>query len=302
MDAYLPLAILLAMAAVALAVSERNRRRAFVGYVGDVGFPGRWGAAAVLARTEALRLVRHPLTLLGLAGTVAATAASWDEPMLEARWRLLGFLLYPLLGGMFVAIHLAVARDRRTASEELTSSLPLGAPARTVGHLLAGLLVTVPLAGAWYAVVYARLGGSWSASLAGTGWSATWDPGVAELLQPLLIVATVLTIAVAAGRWWRHSVAAVLVPVLLLISPFLWLVPLMMQGGHYGHYETGHYVGEVTDGQLAWHLLFLVGTLGLAGTGALLRDRRRRGLVVAATLALVAVVVGFGLQQTVPPA
>lgn len=301
MSDLLPLSVLLGITAVAIALSERGRRAAAVGYdqVPVDGYGGR--AVVAIARTEAARLIRHPVVWLGLAGTVAATVSSWSDPALGSRWLMLGFLLYPLLGGLFIASHLAVARDRRAGTDELAAALPVSSARRTAGHLLTVAMLAVPIAAVWYVVVYARLGASWTAPLEGNGWNAVWEPGMAELAQPALMVVIVLSIAVAAGRWWWHPIAAVLIPLLLLISPFFWMVPLMVEGGHYGHWQTQVYVGEVTDAHVAWHLVFLFGMLTLAATGALLREDRRRPLLVIAALAVVGIVVGFALQSTVTP-
>lgn len=298
---YAPLAFLLGLIAVAVAVAERSRRASRAEFSG-ASLPGYAGPTTVaVAGAEAVRLVRHPVTLLGLAGTVATTANSWSEPALGSRWLWLGFLLYPLLGGMFIASHLAVSRDHHAGMAELAASFPADTAQRTVGHLLAAAMLTVPIAVAWYIVVGARLGWRWTAPLEGNGWSATWEPGVVEMSQPLLVVAIVLSIAVAAGRWWRHPLAAILVPLLLLFSPLLWMVPLAMEGGQHGHWETHVHVGEVTTTQLAWHLVFLAGLLTLAVVGALLWDDRRRRFLALAALGLVAMVAGFGLQGTVSP-
>lgn len=301
MDTFLPLAVLLGMTAVAVALSERSRRASVLGY-GEAPVASYGGAPAVaIARIEAARLLRHPVAWLGLAGTVAATIGSWSDPVIGSRWLWLGFLLYPLLGGLFIALHLAATRDRRAGSNELAATLPTGRSQRTVAHLLTVAVLTVPIAAVWYGVVYARLGWRWTAPLEGNGWSAVWEPGLVELVQPLLVVAVVLSIAVAASRWWSHPIASVLVALLLLISPFFWMVPLMVEGGPYGHYETLVYIGEVTAGELAWHLVFLVGLLAFTVAGALLRDDRRRGVLVLAAVGLVGMVVGFGLQSPVTP-
>lgn len=300
-DQMIPLAVLLGVAAVAVTLSERSRRVAVVGYREVAVAGSRVGPGLEIARFEARLVLRHPLTWLGLAGTAAIMMQNWDEPMLGSRWVVLGFGLYPLLAGLFIVTHLAVSRDRRAGTDDLATTLPVGAVGRNTGHLLAAGVLLVPIVAVWAVVMYARLGWSWSAALEGEGWSAAWMPGAVELLQPLLVVAVVLGLAVAAGRWWTHPVAAFLTPIVVLFSPFMWAVPLIREGGHHGHYETRAYIGEVTQGELAWHLLFLVGLLGLAISGAYLRDDRRRGLFAVAVVALAAVVGGFAFTTAHTP-
>lgn len=85
--------------------------------------------------------------------------------------------------------------------------------------------------------------------------------------------------AQAAARWWPHPAVAAVVLVALLFSPLGWELDL--------HHVTGHGGWVATDpnsratGELAWHLLFLVGFTALAvGLALLGHDRSLPHLAV----------------------
>jgi hypothetical protein len=303
----LTLWVFLLIAATAVGVSEWRRRVALAAAGGRMPTTERYltASARALARIEVGRLLRHPLLWLGLGGTALAVSG-WFTFQTVAGHRILVIDLFPLLTGAFAAIHLAVGRDRRAGMDELAHTLPGGPRTRTLGHLLASAWLAVPLAVAAVSTVLVRLGPD--RTLAGNDVipstppiTLAWTPGPLELLQPALAIAIVLTLAVAAARWWRHAAAAFLVP-LLLISNYglnahavpLYRVsgPRWAPDGFAGH-TAGESIGHVGTWNLSWHAVFLVGYLTVGVAPALARDDRRPAVLVLAAFGLVTMVAGF---------
>ena len=282
---YLPLFLLLGIAAVAVAVAERRSRRVLLADGGPWPDTERYARRPSfgLSAIEAVRVFRHPLLWLGVAGA-AVTATVYARGVGGVTDILLP-IFGPLLVGLFAAIHLGVGRDRHTGMTELGRTLPVGVRTRTVAHLLAAAWIAVPVAVAVVATVFVLLGTSRDFE----GWTL----GALEYLQPAFAVLIVVALAVAAGRWWRHPTAAFLIPVLLFFSPMLWGVALYMDAGPKTVWQTDHYLGTITATHLAWHWLFLAGYLAVAVTGALARHDRRPLFLTLAGLGLAAMVIGY---------
>lgn len=281
--------ILLAGALVALVTSRRHGHHVPTLAVAHDGYS--LAAVGGLSRVELGRFVRHPFVIVGLALVVVLgrTMLAGDE----SRASLNGLGVWPVLLLGFVAVHLAVSRDRRAGTEELTGSLPVGAGTRTLAHLGSLVAFAVALSVVWGVFVLTVLGPDGTIEVSTWSFSGIdWRPSIPELAQPLFVASMVLTLAVAVGRWWRHPVAAFLVPFVLFMSPLMWFVPPVVDGGTV---ESGGQLVEVSAGGVAWHLVYLAGWIAVFAAVALLRHDRRPALGVVTAVGLGAVVVGFVL-------
>lgn len=281
--------ILLAGVVGALVVSRRPG--SFVPTAAVSGGGYQLSTAGSLSRVELLRFVRHPLVILGLAlvAVLARAMLAGDE----SRVVMNGLGLWPLLLLGFATMHLAVSRDRRARVEELVGSMPAGSETRTVAHLVSVAVVAVVVAVVWLGLILVVLGPDRTATVRTWSYSGIeWTPSPFELAQPLLVAAAVLALAVAVGRWWRHPVAGFLVPLVLFMSPLMWFLPPVVEGGLV---EQGGRLVELPPAAVGWHLVYLAGWIAVAGSAALLRHDRRPLLVVLAVVGLVGVVAGFAL-------
>ena len=87
-----------------------------------------------LARIEGMRMLRHPVVLVGLALSVAFTLLNEWDSVGGDYFAVTGPGLLPLLVSL-VAANLAALRSRRSDTDELYASLPSPARARTLAQL-----------------------------------------------------------------------------------------------------------------------------------------------------------------------
>lgn len=283
------LAGLLTAAVAAIAVVDRRTSPT----PDAAGFSPR--TAVLLARVEGMRLLRHPLVWLTGAAALLGLPYGGGEDW-RVRWGLTGAYLSLLAVAGFALVHVAVSRDRRAGTEELSASLPIGPRTRVAGHLLSSLWLVVPATLGWAAYLWWRLGPSGALPIQDGTVSYRWEPPLAELAQGPLLLLVALLLAVAAGVWWRHPAVGVLVPLLLFLSPVLWMVPLTIDVGPIAPYLEDR-IAYVDGAYLAWHYLFMVGLGLLAVATAMLRHGPRRWWGGLAGLAGAALWVGFLLQR-----
>lgn len=284
------LAIVLAIAVTAVVIVDR--RAVYAPTAG--GFTP--SVALLLARVEGGRLLRHPLVWVAILAGLAGFPFLGGGEDWQVRWGLTGEYLSLLAAVAFVVVHFAVSRDRRSGTDELVASLPTGPATRVPGHLLSSLWLLVPVTVLWSAYLWWRFAPSGGITIADGNLSYRWAPPVAEVAQGPVMVAVVLLLAVAAGVWWRHPVAGVLVPLLLFFSPLLWMVPLTMDVGPIAPYLQNRIV-HVSYGYLVWHYLFMAGLGTLAVAAAMLRRGPRALWGAVAALAGVALWAGFVLRR-----
>ncbi len=241
---------------------------------------GRAGLAVVraLTRFEARRLARHPSFLIGvgLAVLLIRTAASGN--ILSDADGDVALGLVPLAWATMIATNLTALRGRRDGTGELYGSAPSSPSARTLAHLFSG----------WVAVV----GGV----VVLLGWLALeWyqggvagSPNVAQLMVGPLLVAGAAALGVLAARWAPHPLVGVLlVPATIFLqgklsesgsSPFRWMAFAADSG-----LEDGH----PFPGPVDWHLLYIAGTVLIAGALATARHGFRRRVVLCLAGAVV---------------
>jgi hypothetical protein len=250
----------------------------------------------VLARVEALLLIR---SLLVLAGLLASGAVVWVlfgsvQPLWwNADWQIgFGQLILGLV--VLAAAQLAAGRARREGMADLYTSFPVTAGTRTVAHL-ASLAGAVPasllLIGAAVAVVQVR--------------GAIGTPAITVLASGLVLVIASGAAGIAIGTRFSHPLAGVLGALALFITATtshlvsgaaIWLVPW-----EWNQDQLGGLPGPLTGYPPAGaHLLELAGLAVLAGTVALAvtagHVRARGGLATAGVAALAVTCLAGALQ------
>ena len=256
--------------------------------------PAARSTVPVLARQEALRLLRHPILLAGLALyalSAVVTVLAPEDPV-----RAFGLVdttptivpgLFALLAGSLVA-----SRDHRAGTRELLAPLPGRAWERVVSLCLACVapaLVTLALVLALHAVQLQQ----------GLYVEA---PGPAHLVQGAVTVLGGGLFGVMVGVW-APSRSAALLAVVLMVAANLFvsadggphdLFTLMVEWAVYQ--PAGGWAG-LRDGSPAWHVAYLLGLCGLAACAALLRVAPRRAAVLLAAVASLVLAVAGGIGQ-----
>ncbi|MDT0344965.1 ABC transporter permease [Streptomyces litchfieldiae] len=259
---------------------------------------GRRRAVLALARTEARRLLSHPLVVVAMTTYVALTvwraAGAVGHPVLQdvGRETQYGPLFVGLAG--LVAANSAVLRARRHRTEAQFGVLVVTAWQRNTAHSLS----TLPLALA-VAVIVA---GQFTREAMRPG--AVGHASFAELVTGPLVVVLLGVLGVLLGRLVRSSFAGPLAVLVLLTvqlslsvttSGWRWLAPIAIDESELP--LPADLVGRPAN----WHALYLVGLALLAGAGASLLSGGRSGPVRGTALvALAGTLVGAVAQGAGP--
>ena len=229
-------------------------------------------AMLALARFEAVRLLRHPVTIAGLLLFGAAEAYGWVSgangyPVLQEEDWSKQFLAMLVLGGAaLIAVNLAALRSSRQATDALFDTLVLPDPWRTGGFLLSVL----PFGGVVAVLVTVRIG-----ALAAVPGAA----GRPNLFELALYPASVLLLGAAGVLLAQLSRAVIVAPLLLLVLPVLTLAAALrtLPGGS----RTGWLLPVSFDEPpmpmpvvlmarpAGWHLAYVAGLIVLVATAAL---------------------------------
>ncbi|GIF00545.1 hypothetical protein [Paractinoplanes rishiriensis] len=271
------------------------------------GVPGAPGARdsrrgmVALARVEAVRLLRHPVTvvfMLLFMGTwiydVAANGAA-RYPVLQDENREIQFAGVVLLGGAaLVVANLAVLRAHRHGTAALYDVLALPAPWRTGGHLLA----LVPFAAVSAGLVAVRIG----VFAASPGAAGATDPY--ELATTPVAVLLLGATGVLLGRLVHSVVVAPLVLLALAVvtvagqmpgyAPLAWILPAAVS------YEPMPLPVDLLARPAAAHLVYLAGALSLVIVAALARSGARGRYLTAVAAAGLLVTLAAGAVQYRP--
>lgn len=252
-------------------------------------------AVCSLARVEGRHLLRSPLVLAGFAfGFLPAFGTGPWVPELRSASADSAFTCLLLAAATLVAANLAALRSRRHGTEELLSTTASPATVRTGSHLLAvagPTVLAVIMVIASYANDVLRR-------------QAYGHPDLAELAVGPLLVAGAGALGVLLARWLPSGLVA---PVACVaIGAFELLMnssPVLDSGWRWLAFwvQAGDF--ELLPPRPArWHLVYLVGLVGLAAVGALARHGLRRPVVVAGSVALAVTVVAAVAQIRPAPA
>lgn len=248
----------------------------------------------VLARHEALRLLRHPIMLAGLLLYPLFATANVLGPADPAR--AFGFVdttptivpgLFALLAGSLLA-----SRDHRAGTGELLAPLPGRAGERMAALCLACL---APAAVALMLVL-----GLHAVQLQQGLYVEA--PGAAHLVQGAVTVLGGGLFGVMVGVW-APSRSAAMLALVLMVAVNLYVsaeggiphqLALLVEWSIY--VPAGGWAG-LRAGSPGWHVAYLLGLCGLAACAALLRVSLRRTPVLLAAVASLAVAVAGGIGQ-----
>lgn len=257
--------------------------------------PGVPGVVPQLARSEAGRLLRHPVMLVGFALWVAVTADSLlDEIMVVQAFELVtgSISFFPGVPAVLAA-HMVATRDVRAGTVELLTAAPVRLEARVRALLLASF---VP------AAVALLLNAALTVTLLLRDELAQ-VPSVWHVAQGPLTVLGACLLGTMIGVWAPSPVTPVVTMVTLVAAH----VAIAERGSaqlfgpavfwsDWGIYDGSVWVGLV-PGSAFWHLAYVAGLCALAAAGAMLRVAARRGPVVVLGLAALAVTAAAGVAQ-----
>ena len=197
-----------------------------------------------VARVEAVRLVRHPAFLVGLAGTIAGQplgrAENWGGQSYYTSMTGWTFLWV----GTLVAGALVAGRQRIVGDTEVFPATPVTRRDRALGTVLA--LAGPALVATAAAVTFALAVGAGGGFTQGDGaWARKIQPHPFEWVQPVLLVVLAGVVGVTLAQLRRGRLTAVLVAALFTFfgGTFIWafqthpfrvLHPFM-----FGTYELG---------------------------------------------------------------
>jgi hypothetical protein len=252
---------------------------------------GQWALVADLARLQAVRMMRHPVILLGLGWYVLLVGVGERPHTLYAEYSTVtGSVAYVVGPIALFAANLVASSGRRSGADEWTPSLPMTRLHRTSALLLACLAPAAFAAVLDLGVLFLiRLYG-------GLDMQVQWQHLAS--VPVTVLGGAVLGVAVARLLPWT---GLPLVVVVGLISFNLWVTTKDPYLGFYVDFAEwttpGNMVPAMVPGDASWHLVFLLALTGLAAFGALLRDARRWWLPFIGGTVLGAVVLVAGTLQ-----
>lgn len=243
-----------------------------------------------LGMQEGLRIVRHPLSLLGLALLLLFIGLEHDDGPRDAFEVITSGPTFFLGVFVFFAAHLVASRDRRVDSTELLAASPVADAGRVAGLCVAALVpALLSLALVASVDVYNSARGAYEVApslfhlvqgpLTVLGGALlgimvarlVWVPGA-----PLLVM-----VAMVVANSWLSSQPATLQPLATYVPWAVWSDDAGWAGLH--------------PGSPAWHAGYLAALCAMAATGAFLREavNTRRVLLIGAGFSAVAVAAGL---------
>lgn len=292
-----------ALGAVAAFLARRSQKRFLTApapahqvkpSTATAGHGAGWAlTAARIGGFEAWKLLLHPVLLVGLGlSTILFFGPASEATDLASAAQDSGVVLVPFAWAAMIAANLAALRSRREGTDELIESLPTAPVTRTLGHLLSGFAASGVGVGLLVVVIVNE---ELFRGVFGT-------PNLAMLTVGPLIVLGGCFLGVLTARW----VPSVIVGVLLVIATFViegvtgssgtsparWLQFWVQAVGEDG--------GHPFPGPVDWHVLYLVGLVGIGAAVALARHGLTRGVAALGALALLAAAAA-GIAQTRQP-
>ena len=252
---------------------------------------GSWALVSDLARVQAIRIMRHPVFLLGLGWYVVLVGVGERPHGLYAEYSTVtGSVAYVVGPIAFFAANLVASSGRRSGADEWTPSLPMTRLHRTSALLLACL------APAAFAAVLDLAVLLLIRSYGGLDMQVQWQHLAS--VPVTVLGGAVLGVAVARLLPWT---GLPLVVVVALVSFNLWVTTVDPYLGFYVDFAVwttpGNMVPAMVPGDPSWHLVFLLALTGLAACGALLQDVRRWWLPFTGGAVLGVVVLVSGTLQ-----
>lgn len=267
-----------------------------------------------VARYEALRLVRHPIFLVGALLFLYGTAttpfidyanATYDAPPHGDKSN----LDYPLQAAFLLGLGGLIAMNRITSSSgrsgEVLRAAPMSEPRRTLALCIACLVpTTLALLGAAYVFV------AWMVDppVHTENWGEFNNTELAAIMACGVLAALGGSLlGVLTARWWLWPTAAAVTAVLLILWTFIGLVndthPLLALNHMAAPFTLVSANGDDWSwhlgGSWPWRVPYLAGLCALAaitacahGSDGELRRRQARLAIALAVLALAALLIG----------
>lgn len=251
--------------------------------------PSRWPVAVALGRTEAWRIVRHPVALVGFAlGALMLAVVGTNSPVDAFGAPTTGPTFF--FGAFtYFAANLVTTRDRRADGEEVLAPVATDRLARTMATVLGALGPALLAAG----LVVVAVGAYDALGLFEV------RPGFWHLAQGPLSVLGGGLLGIMVGRWAPYPGVALLVMVAmvawnLVTSSIESWGPLGTSVSWERYTDDGSWAG-LYPGSPFWHDVYLAALCGMAAAGALLRDVANRLplLAVGALLTASAALAGW---------
>jgi hypothetical protein len=249
---------------------------------------GSWPLVADLARVHAIRMLRHPILLVGVGWYVVMVGIEMPETAYDQYAAVTGLIAFFAGPPTYFAANLVASSGRRSGVDEWTPSLPMP-PAHRTAALLFACLAPAAVAAVLNLATLLLL------NLDGLLMPIAWQH-VASV--PVTVLGgAVLGVAIARLLPWTGVPLAVIVG---LIAFNIWLPSAYVHLGFYvdfADWTDTSAIPAMNPGSPSWHLVYLVALCGLAASGALLRDARRRWIPFASGATCGALVIIAGTLQ-----
>ncbi len=222
----------------------------------------------VLGLQEGLRIVRHPISLVGAALMITVVVAIGDNGPGDAFHALSTGPTFFYGVFTYFAANLVAYRDRRAHTGELLAAAPSPGTSRVAG-LCAGALVPALVCALFVVTVHAMNHARGLYEVA---------PGFFHLAQGPLTVLGAALLGIMVARLTRIPGAALLV----MVAMFAWNIWTSNDGeGDLQLLGTFMSWGSMDPGSPGWHDAYLLGLCAMAATGAFLREAARPWRVLA---------------------
>jgi hypothetical protein len=247
-----------------------------------------------LALAEVRRLMRHPLTILGLAAYLLTFTQEWGpRPAFSA---LTNAFVLPWGVPVFFAASFVASASRRAGTDELLAASPATRAQRTAASCLAGLGPFLLAC-----VIQAIVAGVYTAA----DVELERFPTVFEIGAGPLCVLGAALLGVAVARWlpWPGSSALVMLTLIVFnwtVEPFyddLAQLGFYRDFARWGPHPPYVEPAGFNAGSPDWHAVYLLALSLGAGALAMTRDSARRGLWLGIGAMLVLTVVVSGVWQ-----
>ena len=263
-----------------------------------------WAVATQLARREGLRIIRHPIFLVGALLSLATFGLfTWQSaPVLHRDDVFVAGGLLPLAVATLLISNLAASRSTRNSTDELYDGTITSGAVRTTGHLLSLIYPAVAsLVVAAVMFIYMLVD------------SPVGTPRVAEVLVGPFCVALLGAIGIAIGRWKAHPALGPMAVVAIGAIETLLIQPIVswqgtgaetVQGPWFAPWVptslTGQVPSELVLRPTAWHLLYLAGLILMFAAVAVGREQKGARFAGVLVVGIIAIVLG-SMGQSRPP-